>query len=137
MPPQYPLKPVSRVTSDIWWSGTLARLVKARVLPSASPFAAPLNRLSRWIEPIVSDRGGMFVRLKGFGHDGEPLQITWNLIAQNNHGPHIPCGAAVALTQKLCSNVRLPAGAMPCMGLLSVEEYLAALPGLNLAEIIE
>jgi saccharopine dehydrogenase-like NADP-dependent oxidoreductase len=116
---------------------TLARLVKARVLPGASPFAAPLNRLSRWIEPIVSDKGGMFVRLKGLGHGGEALQITWNLIAQNNHGPHIPCGAAVALTQKLCSDLRLPSGAMPCMGLLSVEEYLAALPGLNLAEVIE
>jgi hypothetical protein len=116
---------------------TLARLVKARVLPSASPFAAPLNRLSRWIELVVSDKGGMFVRLKGLGHGGKPLQITWNLIAQNNHGPHIPCGAAVALTQKICSNVRPPSGAMPCMGLLSVEEYLAALPGLDLAEVIE
>lgn len=116
---------------------TLAWLVKTRVLPSAAPFAAPLNRLSRWIEPFVSDKGGMFVRLKGLGHDGKPLRITWNLVAQNNHGPHIPCGAAVALTQKLCSNVRLPSGAMPCMGLLSVEEYLAALPGLNLQEVVE
>ena len=116
---------------------TLARLVKARVLPSATPFAAPLNRLSRWIEPLVSDKGGMFVRLNGLGHDGKPLRITWNLLAQDNHGPHVPCGAAVALTQKLCSNVRLPSGAMPCMGLLSVEEYLAALPGLNLREIVE
>ena len=116
---------------------TLAGLVKARVLPSASPFAGPLNRLSRWIEPLVSHRGGMFVRLTGIGHDRKPLQITWNLVAQNNHGPHIPCGAALALTQKLCSGVRLPSGAMPCMGLLSVKEYLAALPGLNLTEIVE
>jgi saccharopine dehydrogenase-like NADP-dependent oxidoreductase len=116
---------------------TLARLVKARVLPSATPFAAPLNRLSRWIEPLGSDKSGMFARLKGLDHDGKPLQITWNLIAQNNHGPQVPCGAAVALTQKLCSNARLPSGAMPCMGLLSVEDYLAALPGLNLREILE
>jgi len=116
---------------------TLARLVKARVLPSATPFAAPLNRLSRWIEPLVSHRGGMFVRLKGLGNDGEPLRITWNLIAQNNHGPYVPCGAAVALTQKLCSDARLPSGAMPCMGLLTVEQYLSALPGLNLREIVE
>ncbi|HEV2270243.1 MAG TPA: saccharopine dehydrogenase NADP-binding domain-containing protein [Steroidobacteraceae bacterium] len=115
----------------------LARLVKARTLPSAIPFAAPLNRLSRWIEPLVSDKGGMFVRLKGLGHDGNPFRITWTLVAQDNHGPHVPCGAAVALTQKLCGNVRLPSGAMPCMGLLSVEEYLAALPGLNLREIVE
>jgi saccharopine dehydrogenase-like NADP-dependent oxidoreductase len=116
---------------------TLAGLVKAGVLPSASPFAVPLNRLSRWIEPLVSHRGGMFVRLTGIGHEGKPLRITWNLVAQNNHGPHIPCGAAVALAQKLCSGVRLPTGAMACMGLLSVEEYLAALPGLNLTEIVE
>ena len=116
---------------------TLARLVKARVLASATPFAAPLNRLSRWIEPLVSHKGGMFVRLKGLGHDGEPLRITWTLIAQNNHGPYVPCGAAVALAKKLCSNVRLPSGAMPCMGLLSVEDYLAALPGLDLREIVE
>jgi Saccharopine dehydrogenase NADP binding domain len=116
---------------------TLARLVKARVFPSATPFAAPLNRLSRWIEPLVSHRGGMFVRLKGLGQDGEPLCITWTLIAQNNHGPYVPCGAAVALTKKLCSNVPLPSGAMSCMGLLSVEEYLSALPGLDLREIVE
>lgn len=115
---------------------TLAGLVKARVLPSASPFAAPLNRLSRWIEPLVSHRGGMFVRLEGIGHEGKRRRVTWNLIAQNNHGPHIPCGAAIALAQKLCA-AGLPSGAMPCMGLLSVEEYLAALPGLNLTEIVE
>lgn len=81
------------------WS--LARLVKARVLPSATPFAAPLNRLSRWIEPLVSHKGGMFVRLKGLGHDGEPLRITWNLIAQNNHGPYVPCGASGAYQEAL------------------------------------
>lgn len=116
---------------------TLAQLVKAGVLPSGAPFAAPLNRISRWIQPLVSHRGGMFVRLEGFGRDDEPLRITWNLIAQSNHGPFIPCGAAIALTRKLSSGVRLPSGAMPCMGLLSVEEYLAALPGLDLREIVE
>lgn len=116
---------------------TLARLVKARILSSATPFAALLNHVSRWIEPIVSDKGGMFVRLQGLGQDGKPQRITWNLIAQSNHGPYIPCGAALALTQKLCGNVRLPSGAMPCMGLLSVEEYVGALPSLNLREIVE
>lgn len=116
---------------------TLARLVKRRVLPSATPFAAPLNRLSRWIEPLVSDKGGMFVRLTGSADDGKSLRITWNLIVQDNDGPYVPCGAAVALTRKLCGSVRLPSGAMPCMGLLSVEEYLAALPALNLREIVE
>jgi saccharopine dehydrogenase-like NADP-dependent oxidoreductase len=117
------------------WS--LAQLVRIGVLSSATPFAAPLNRLSRWIEPLVSDKGGMFVRLRGLAHDGKPLRLTWNLIVQNNRGPYIPCGAAVALTQKLCGAASVPSGAMPCMGLLTVEEYLTALPELNLREIVE
>ena len=116
---------------------TIAQLVRRRLLPSASAFALPLNRLSRWIEPLVSDKGGMFVRLTGSTHDGKSLRITWNLIVQNNDGPYVPCGAAVALTRQLCGSGQCPPGAMPCMGLLSVEEYLAALPALNLREIVE
>jgi hypothetical protein len=102
---------------------------------SALPFAAPLNRLSRWIEPPVSDKGGMFVKLDGIGHDGDRKSITWHLIAAENHGPHIPCGASIALTQKLARGQSLPSGAMPCQGLLTVEEYLAPLKGLNIREI--
>jgi saccharopine dehydrogenase-like NADP-dependent oxidoreductase len=114
------------------WS--IAELVRAGVLRSALPFAAPLNRLSRWIEPLVSDKGGMFVKLEGIGHDGDRKSIAWHLLAAENHGPHIPCGASIALTQKLAHGPCLPSGAMPCVGLLTVEEYLAPLKGLNIQE---
>jgi saccharopine dehydrogenase-like NADP-dependent oxidoreductase len=115
----------------------LAGLVKAGVLASAAPFAVPLNRLSRRIEPFVSDKGGMFVALEGVGHDGKSLRIAWNILAARNHGPHIPCGAAIALARKLATGVRLSAGAMPCMGLLTVEEYLEPLRGLDIREVVE
>ena len=115
------------------WS--LAGLVKAGLLRSASPFAGPLNHLSRWIEPLVSDKGGMFVKLGGIGRNGDRKSIVWHLVAAENHGPHIPCGASIALTQKLAAGQALPKGAMPCVGLLTVEEYLAPLKGLNIQEI--
>ena len=115
----------------------IARLVKAGVLTSAAAFAAPLTRLSRRIESFVSDKGGMFVTLVGVGHERQPLQITWNILASQNHGPYIPCGAAIALVQKLADGVRLPTGAMPCMGLLTVEEYLEPLRGLAIQEVVE
>lgn len=115
----------------------LAGLVRARVLPSAAPFAVPLNRLSRRIERFVSDKGGMFVALEGIGRDRKPLRITWNILATSNHGPHIPCGAAIALARKLADGVPLPSGAMPCMGLLTVEEYLEPLRGLDIREVVE
>jgi hypothetical protein len=114
----------------------LARLVKAGILRSALPFAAPLNRLSRWIEPLVSAQGGMFVKLDGIGHDGDRKSIAWHLLAAENHCPHIPCGASIALTKKLAAGRDLPRGAMPCVGLLTVDEYLAPLKGLNIREIL-
>ncbi len=114
------------------WS--LAGLVRAGILTDMNMFASPLNRLSRWMEPIVSDKGGMFVTLEGEGADGAPLRIDWNLIAEQNHGPHIPCGAAIALARKIGSGAALPQGAMPCVGLLTVDEFLEPLRDLSISE---
>jgi saccharopine dehydrogenase-like NADP-dependent oxidoreductase len=116
---------------------TVAGLVKAGVFSSLASFAVPLSRMSRWLEPLISDKGGMFVRLQGEADRGGPLTITWNLIARDNHGPHIPCGAAIALGHRFASGQAFPAGAMPCIGLLSVEEFLQPLRELNIAEVVE
>ncbi len=112
----------------------LAGAVRSGLLRSGEAFARPLNGWSRILEPIVSDKGGMFVTLEGVGHDGAALALTWNLIAAQNHGPQIPCAAATALTRKLAAGQRLPIGAMPCVGLLSVEEYLEPLRDLDVRE---
>jgi saccharopine dehydrogenase-like NADP-dependent oxidoreductase len=109
---------------------TCAGLVKAGVLPGMSRLAAPLSRLSRRLESVVSDKGGMFVVLEGLGHDGRPLTRRWHLLVERNHGPFVPCGAVLALANKLAGGVALPKGAMPCMGLLTVGEYLAPLKSL-------
>jgi saccharopine dehydrogenase-like NADP-dependent oxidoreductase len=112
----------------------LASLVKAGLLTDMGALASPLNRLSRAMEPFVSDKGGMFVTLEGEGADGAPLRIEWNLIAEKNHGPQVPCGAAIALAGKLGGAASLPTGAMPCVGLLTVEEFLQPLRDLNISE---
>jgi hypothetical protein len=83
---------------------------------------------------MVSDKGGMFVTLEGEGTNGEALRINWNLIAEKNDGPHIPCGAAIALARKIGAGAVLPKGAMPCMGLLTVEEFLEPLRDLHISE---
>lgn len=115
----------------------LAGLVRVGILASMTPFASALNRISRWIEPLVSDKGGMFVTLDGIGRNGRPHRRTWNLIAAHNHGPFIPCGAAIVLATKLATGIKLPVGAMPCVGLLTVAEYLGALQGLDVKEVLE
>lgn len=113
----------------------LAGLVKIGVLRSLVPFATPLNRISQWIEPLVSDKGGMFVILSGTGRNGRPASVRWHLLASQNHGPYIPCGAAIALARKIASGASVPIGAMPCVGLLSVEDYLAPLAALDIRQV--
>ncbi|HJR71303.1 MAG TPA: saccharopine dehydrogenase NADP-binding domain-containing protein [Gammaproteobacteria bacterium] len=113
----------------------LAGLVRAGLLNSAVPLAGSLNRLARIVEPALSDRGGMFVTLEGIDDQGEALSLTWNLLAAQNHGPQIPCGAAIALVRKLANGDALPVGAMACVGLLSVEEFLAPLRELDVVEV--
>ena len=113
----------------------LAGLVRAGVLRNAASLAAPLTRLAQFLEPVFSHRGGMFVTLEGTGQDGAPLSLTWSLLAAQNHGPAIPCGAAIALARRLAGGRPLPVGAMPCVGLLSVDEYLEPLRELDVREV--
>ena len=102
---------------------------------SLVPLVAPLHAISTWMEPFLSDKGAMFVAMEGTGTDGQPLWLEWQLLAAQNHGPHIPCGAAIALANKLARGDTLPHGAMPCMGILSVQDYLGALHGLDVREV--
>lgn len=113
----------------------LAGLVKAGALPSIARLAAPMSRMSRWMEPIVSDKGGMFVELAGLDGNGDPRTTCWHLVAAQNHGPFVPCGAAIALVRKIANDAVLPIGARSCAGLLSVEEYLAPLSDLDIREV--
>ena len=125
----------SHVGHLVVWA--LAGLVKLHLLRSVVPFAPLLNRISVWIESFVSDKGAMFVQMEGRGADGTPLRKTWNIVAKNNHGPNIPCGASIAIVNKLAAGESLAKGAMPCVGLITVDEYLASLSHLDIAEVIE
>jgi saccharopine dehydrogenase-like NADP-dependent oxidoreductase len=112
-----------------------AQLVRMALLRSLNPLVKPLHTISQWLEGFVSDKGGMFVSLQGKGLDGHPLELNWHLIAAQNHGPYIPCGASIALALKLAKGEALPHGAMPCMGLLTVEAYLSALKNFDVREV--
>lgn len=114
----------------------LARWVRDQRLSSAVPFARPLSTLGRWLEPLFSSRGAMFVTLEGLDADGDLLSLNWNLVARDNHGPNIPCAAAIALTNKMAAGADFPPGARPCMGMLSVEDLLEPLAGFSIRELV-
>jgi len=112
----------------------LAMLVRARRLKSALPFARTLYTLGRWLQPLISDRGAMFVKLEGLHDNGARYAHAWNIVARENHGPNIPCAPSIALANKVAAGTKLPAGAMPCMGLLTVDEIMEPLKGFSIRE---
>lgn len=102
---------------------TLAMLRRAGVPVGSSRVAGFLHLAGKALDPLGTPDGGMVVRLRGSGKDGAPLQLAWNILAPDHHGPEIPCMAAILLARRLARGEALPVGAMPCMGLVALEAF--------------
>jgi hypothetical protein len=105
----------------------LALLVSARVISDAARLAGPLRSAGRALEPLGTGRSAMSVRVSGTDASATAITRTWELAAANDEGINIPCMAAVALARKLARGEIAARGAMPCVGLVSLEDYLDAL----------
>lgn len=110
----------------------LGMLVRLRMLPSLLPFAAALWRIATTLQRFGSDRGGMSVRAKGIDAEGRPVVAEWALIAEQGDGPHIPVLPALALIKALISDDLKRTGAMPCVGLLNLENILVEFSRLHI-----
>ena len=89
--------------------------------------AAALLRISHWFAVLGTDAGGMHVVMRGKDRNGAPHQHQWFIIAKNGDGPQIPRVTAILLAKKLAKGNVLPAGGMPCSGLVSLDEYIMEL----------
>ena len=104
----------------IWTAAALRRVG----LPLAIERAArPLNRAASLLDWFGSDRGGMLVGLTGTRSDGTKIRVEWHLTAEANHGPEIPCMAAILLAGKLARGAIAERGAFPCLGFLRLAEF--------------
>lgn len=93
-------------------------------LPLPMAHAVPLlNRLASLLDCFGSERGGMLVSVVGIKSNGSRARIDWNLTADANHGPEIPCMAAILLARKIARKQIALRGAYACMGLLAYAEF--------------
>ena len=101
----------------------LAVLRGARLIGPPAHLAGVLNHAARALDFMGSSTGGMVVRVEG--HDGFnlPAKRAWHLTAGNDHGPEIPCMAAILLARKLSRGDGLPRGAFACMGALPLTDF--------------
>lgn len=105
----------------IWLASWLVRIGAMRTLAAYVPM---LHRVARAYATFGSKCSAMHVTVRGLNPHGAPVVYRWYLDAQHDHGPFIPTLPAIALARKILRNEIAARGAMPCMGLLTVDEIL-------------
>jgi saccharopine dehydrogenase-like NADP-dependent oxidoreductase len=119
-------------TLTIWAASWCVRMGLMETLASHT---SRLHRTALAIERFGTKWSAMQVVVRGRDQDGRAVSRIWTLMAGNDHGPNIPCFPAIVLARKILRDDVTVRGAMPCMGLLTVEEILGAVPGYDLHTI--
>lgn len=108
----------------LWGLSWLVRFGLPINLPARAGF---LLKASNWFDGLGTADGGMYVMLSGRDLTGQPLEQKWFIEALDGYGPHIPTVPAIVLADKLARGELRMSGALPCIGLVTLEDYLAEL----------
>lgn len=101
----------------------MALLARVRLVKDWSILTRPILKASEMFGGMGTDIGGMQIHLAGRDKDGKPKRITWLLCAKNGVGPSIPTLSAIILAKKLVEGSIDSTGAMPCLGMYTLEEF--------------
>jgi hypothetical protein len=93
------------------------------VLPHPERLAGLMHRAGGVLDVLGTPLGGMVVRVAGTDAHGTARRRAWHIAADNDHGPEIPCMAAILLARRLAAGHPLPAGAHTSSGLLALESF--------------
>lgn len=105
----------------------LSWLVRAGLPLNLKRHARWLLRMSHWFDCLGTADGGMHMSLSGQDKHGKNKTVRWFIIATHGDGPEIPIIPAVILARKIVSGEFSQRGAMPCVGLVNLTEYLEEL----------
>jgi hypothetical protein len=111
----------------------LGWLVRFGLVRSLDAHAKRLLKLAFLFDSFGSSRSGFHMFLTGEGRDGHPRRVRFFIIARSGHGPYIPCIPAILLARRLSRDEMGARGALPCLDLIGLEEYLGALEGLDIS----
>jgi hypothetical protein len=96
------------------------------------PWAATMKRAADLLHGFGSSNGAMHVTVRG-GRRGRRVARHWTLVAENDDGPYVPATASSILVKRLCGAAGYAPlearGAAPCVGLVSLDEFLRELAG--------
>jgi saccharopine dehydrogenase-like NADP-dependent oxidoreductase len=124
---------VSAFHLSLW---ALSWLPRFGLVSSLGGLAPPLLALKRRLHALGSDRGGMFVHLEGLYQNARARRIAWHLTAGRGDGPYIPTVAATLVAHKIARGELPERGAMPCLGLFSLNEFMTEIGDLDIRQHI-
>lgn len=101
----------------------LASAVQAGLAKSTFRAAGWLHKLGRRFELLGDGKSAMYVELKALLRS-EETTYCWEILATHDKGPQIPCCGAIALARKMASGYRPASGSRPCVGEITLDEYL-------------
>ena len=102
---------------------TLAALRHWGVLPHPEKLAWLMHHAGGALDFLGTPLGGMVVRVAGTGAQGQPRRRAWHIAADHDHGPEIPCMAAILLARQLAVGQPLPTGAHTSTSLLPLSAF--------------
>ncbi|AYG44588.1 saccharopine dehydrogenase [Pseudomonas sp. Leaf58] len=105
----------------------LAVAVNAGLITDPLPWARRLYRLGAHCERWGDGKSAMYLNVRGTDQQGRPVRMAAQVSARDDKGPEIPSCASVALIHKVAQGYSPMPGARPCVGEISVAEYLAAI----------
>jgi saccharopine dehydrogenase-like NADP-dependent oxidoreductase len=111
----------------------LSWMVRLRLLPRLDRWSRLLLRASFLFDPLGSGRSGFHMYIEGTAPNGERLLRRHWIIARQAHGPNIPCFPVILIARRLAAGEMIEPGARPCLDLISLGEFLAAMEGLDVS----
>lgn len=83
-----------------------------------------MHRTGGVLDSLGTPLGGMVVRVAGTDAQRQPRRRAWHIAADHDHGPEIPCMAAILLARQLALGQPLPTGAHTSTSLLPLESFV-------------
>ncbi len=102
---------------------TMAYVAKLGIVRDWSRITKPIMKISQLFSYFGTDKGGMNITISGQDRDGESKRLIWSLYADDAIGPYIPTITAIILSKKLLAGELKGKGALPCLGLYTLEEF--------------
>ncbi len=111
----------------------MAFLARNKLVKNWVPLSSLIVKTSNLFLNYGTDKGAMEVNILGKGSNQRLKSVTWTLYAPEGNGPYIPIFSTIILARKLIGNQITTFGAVPCLGLLELNDFMPYFESLNLS----